>query len=52
MSLHRGSSSVCSVLVQNVNTGVTSNQNVWKLGNGTFAAVAGYDLATGWGSPK
>ena len=46
------SSTVCSVLVQNLSTGVTSNQNVWTPGAGTFAAVAGYDLATGWGSPK
>ena len=46
------SSSVCSVPVQNVSTGVTSNQDVWKPGNGTFGAVAGYDLATGLGTPK
>ncbi len=46
------SSAVCSVPVQNPVTGVTSNQNVWKSGNGTFSAVTGYDLATGWGSPK
>ena len=38
--------------VQNPNTGVTSVQNLWKPGAGNFSAVAGYDLATGWGSAK
>jgi hypothetical protein len=46
------SSAVCQQLVQNLSTGVTSLQQVWATAAGNFSAVAGYDLATGWGTPK
>jgi hypothetical protein len=46
------SSGVCSVRVQNPITGAFSNLDTWTPGAGNFAAVAGYDLATGWGTPK
>jgi Pro-kumamolisin, activation domain len=46
------SSAVCLVPVTNPLTGVTTNQQVWTPGAGSFSAVKGYDLATGWGSPK
>ena len=43
-------STVCAVLVPNINPPVTNNN--WAPGTGTFSAVTGYDLATGWGTPK
>ena len=46
------SSSICAVRVQNPITGVFSIQNTWTPGAGNFSAVAGYDLATGLGTPK
>jgi hypothetical protein len=55
------SSGVCQVAVINpvtglpvVNpvTGLPVTQNTWTTAAGNFSAVKGYDLATGWGSPK
>jgi hypothetical protein len=46
------SSAVCLVPVRNPVTGVITNQDTWATAGGNFSAVAGYDLATGLGSPK
>lgn len=46
------SSAVCLVPVLNPVTGVTTIQNLWTPGAGSFSAVKNYDLATGLGSPK
>ena len=46
------SSGVCSVPVFNPVTKTTTNQNTWTPNASSFSAVAGYDLATGWGTPK
>jgi hypothetical protein len=55
------SSSVCQVPVINpvtglpvINpvTGTPFTQNVWTTAASNFSAIKGYDLATGWGSPK
>ena len=48
------SSSVCKQTVQIITpTGpVTTTRQAWAPGAGNFSAVAGYDLATGLGTPK
>ncbi len=48
------SSAVCAVTVQILSPPPprTVISNTWKPGAGNFSAVAGYDLATGWGTPK
>jgi Pro-kumamolisin, activation domain len=48
------SSGVCAVTVQVLSPPPpkTVIANTWKPGAGNFSAIAGYDLATGWGTPK
>ena len=46
------SSSPCAVTVVNPITGLSSIQDLWTPAAGNFSAVAGYDLATGLGTPK
>ncbi len=46
------SSSVCSVSVFNPATGTRTNRNTWTPTGSNFSAIAGYDLATGLGTPK
>jgi hypothetical protein len=38
--------------VFNPGTKTTTNQNTWTPNASSFSAVAGYDLATGWGTPR
>jgi subtilase family serine protease len=48
------SSGVCAVTSQILSPPPprTVILDTWKAGAGNFSAVAGYDLATGWGTPK
>ena len=48
------SSAVCAVTAQILSPPPprTVILNTWKPGAGNFSAVTGYDLATGWGTPK
>jgi alpha-tubulin suppressor-like RCC1 family protein len=51
-SVSGGPGNLYSQTFNDVTTGDTIQNNVWGGGSSGYTAVAGYDLATGWGSPR